>query len=132
LRFWLDTSVLLRLVTKAPEDLFGRALALVEEAEAGRVSLAVHPLHIAEATYVLRSLYRYSREEVRDEMSVVLRLRALSVHDEGGVEGALALMAAENVDFDDAYLSVWAAGRDEGVASFDRDFSRLPAPWKEP
>ncbi|GIX48418.1 MAG: ribonuclease VapC [Candidatus Tectimicrobiota bacterium] len=132
MKFWVDTNVLVRLVTKEPAASFRRALALVEEAEAGRLSLAVHPLHVAEATYVLRALYGYCREAIRDDLGVVLRLRALKVYDEGRVRRALEWMAARNVDFDDAYLALWASDRGEGVASFDRDFARLPVQWREP
>lgn len=119
-------------VTKTPPALFERAVALVEEAEAGKLSLAVQPLHVAETTHVLKSLYGYSHEEVRRELGNVLRLRALQVSDEEAVMAAIDLMAERNVDFDDAYLALWAAGRGEGVVSFDRDFARLPAPWLEP
>jgi hypothetical protein len=51
----------------------------------------------------------------------------LSVSDEEHVERALDMMAAENVGFDDAYLSVWATGREESVGSFDRDCRRILA-----
>jgi len=129
-RYWLDTNVLLRLVTKAPEDLFRKALELVGEAEVGRFSLAVHPLHVAEATYVMKSLYRYSRAQIRQELGTVLRLLALEVSDEEEVLAALDLMAEQNVDFDDAYLALWASRRGEGVASFDQDFARLPVAWR--
>lgn len=40
---------------------------------------------------------------------------------------ALALMAEENVDLVDAYLARRASSDDGAVASFDRDFARLPA-----
>ncbi len=111
MRYWLDTSVLLRLVTKSPPELFERALALVEQAESGGLSLAVHPLHVAAATNVLRRLYAYTREEIRRELGIVLGLAGLAVHDEDNVLAALDLMAERNVDFDDAYLTRWAAAR---------------------
>lgn len=132
MRYWLDTNVLLRLVTKSPPELFERALALVEQAESGTLSLAVHPLHVAEATYVLRSLYAYTREEIRRELGIVLSLEAFAVHDEENVLAALDLMAERNVDFDDAYLTCWATVRGDGVASFDRDYGRLPVPHLVP
>lgn len=132
MRYWLDTNVLLRLVTKSPPELFERALALVEQAERGGLSLAVHPLHVAEATYVLRSLYAYTREEIRRELGIVLSLEALTVHDEENVLAALDLMAERNVDFDDAYLTRWAAAHGDGVASFDRDYGRLSVPHLAP
>jgi len=131
-RYWLDTNVLLRLVTKTPPDLFERALALVEQAEFGALSLAVHPLHVAGATYVLRRLYTYTHEEIRRELGIVLRLEALAVHDEENVLAALDLMAERNVDFDDAYLALWAATCGDGVASFGDDQKKLPVTFLSP
>lgn len=132
MRYWLDTTVLLRLVTKSPPELFERALALVERAEGGGISLAVHPLHVAEATYVLHSVYAFTREEIRRELGIVLGLEALAVYDEDNVLAALDLVAERNVDFHDAYLTCWAAARGDGVASFDRDYGRLPVPHLVP
>ncbi|PZA08040.1 MULTISPECIES: PIN domain-containing protein [unclassified Meiothermus] len=86
---------------------------------------------MAEVTYVMKSLYRYSRVQIRQELGTVLRLVALEVLDEEEVLAALDLMAEQNVDFDDAYLAMWASRRGEGVASFDRDFARLPVAWHQ-
>jgi predicted nucleic acid-binding protein len=69
---------------------------------------------------------------VREALGIVLRLRALEVFDEDRVMQALDLMAGRDVDFDDAYLALWARERQDGVASFDRAFARLPARWREP
>lgn len=119
-------------MTKAPEDLFQRTLEPVEQAEAGRFTLAVNPLQVAEVTYVMKSLYCYSRVQIRQELGTVLRLLALEVLDEEEVLAALNLMAEQNVDFDDAYLALWASRRDEGVVSFGQDFARLGVLWREP
>ncbi len=129
MRSWLDTNVLLRLATKSPPDLFERALALVEQAESGAFSLAIRPLRVAEVTYVLRSLYASTREEIRRELGIVLRLATLAVHDEENVLAALDLMVERNVDFDDTYLALWAAACGDGVASFDETTRsyRLPS-----
>ncbi len=131
-RLWLDTNVLLRLATGEPVHLFERALQLVERAEAGELVLSVHPLQVAEASFVLGGYYRCSRPEVRDRLRAVLSLRALEVWDEANVQSALELMADRGVDFDDAYLAMWALAHGDGVASFDRDFKKLPASWLEP
>ncbi len=130
--FWVDTNLLLRLATGEPPELFERALRLIERAEAGEFLLAVHPLQVAEACFVLAGYYRRSRPEVRERLGAVLSLRVLQVWDEENVWSALELMATQGVDFDDAYLARWAISRGDGVASFDRDFKKLPAVWLEP
>ncbi len=131
-RFWIDTNILLRLATRQPPEMFERAGRLVERAEAGEFSLRVHPMQVAEACFVLAGHYRCSRPEIRERLRTVLSLRALEVWDETNVLAALDLMADRGVDFDDAYLALWAAGGGDGVASFDRDFRKLPARHLEP
>ncbi|WP_397547913.1 PIN domain-containing protein [Rhodothermus marinus] len=130
MRFWLDTNVLVRLITRQPEEMFRRTVAFLRKAEANRYTLSVHPLHVAEAIYVLRGVYGFSLERLLTDLRHVLRLRLLEV-DEHVLE-ALALMERHRVDFDDAFLAVLASSRGESVLSFDRDFARLPVNWKEP
>lgn len=131
-RYWVDTNVLLWLATGTPPDLFERALGLIERAEAGEFALAVHPMQVAEACYVLAGFYRQERSEVRRRLEAVLSLRALNVWDEANVRAALERMADRGADFADAYLSLWAAGQGDGIATFDLDFRKLPAPRLEP
>jgi predicted nucleic acid-binding protein len=51
--YWLDTSLLLRLLTGDPPPLAEKALRVFREAEEGRLLLRVHPLVVAEAFYTL-------------------------------------------------------------------------------
>lgn len=54
------------------------------------------------------------------------------VLDEEKVLATLDPMDEQNVDFDDAYLSLWASRRGEGVVSFGQDFAQLGVLWREP
>jgi predicted nucleic acid-binding protein len=51
--YWLDTSLLLRLLTGDPPPLAEKALRVFREAEEGRLLLRVRPLVVAEAFYTL-------------------------------------------------------------------------------
>lgn len=53
--YWLDTSLLLRLLTGDPPPLAEKALQVFREAEEERLLLRVHPLVVAEAFYTLVS-----------------------------------------------------------------------------
>ncbi len=50
---WVDANVLLRLVTKEPNDLYQRASRLAEQAERREVTLRLSPLVVA-MVWVLR------------------------------------------------------------------------------
>lgn len=130
--YWLDANVLLRFITKTPADMADRARALLKRAEAGEVDLRVHPLVVAEATWVLLSAYGYSKEQITQELVSVLELAALQVEEAQATIGALYLMNERNVDFVDAFLAQTGRARAEGVASFDRDFKKLDVAWLEP
>jgi len=62
---WVDANVLLRLVTKEPDDLYQRALRLAEQAERCEVTLRLSPLVVA-MVWVLGSFYRYSRTQIAE------------------------------------------------------------------
>ena len=130
--FWLDANVLLRFLTGSPPELAGRAARLLEEAQRGEVSLRVHPVVVAETVWVLESFYEYSRGEISGALIPLLEQPAVRVEGARIVARALTAMAENNVDFVDALLAETARSRGEGVASFDKDFSKLAAEWREP
>ena len=59
--YYLDTSLMLRLLTGDPPELAAQALEVFRGAEEGRYTLAVHPLAVAEAFYTLVSFYGVGR-----------------------------------------------------------------------
>lgn len=129
---WVDANVLLRFVTREPDDLFQRALRLVEQAEQGEVTLRLSPLVVAEIVWVLRSFYRYSRTEIAEVLVPLVTAQGITLQDEDLVVAALNSMARANVDFLDAFLAETVRREGGAVASFDRDFRRLGVPWVEP
>jgi predicted nucleic acid-binding protein len=130
--YWLAANILLRFITKTPADMADRARALLKRAEEGEFNLRIHPLVVAEVTWVLLSAYGYSKERVTEELVPVLELSALQVEEAPATIGALYLMSERNVDFVDAFLAEAARAGAEGVASFDRDFKKLNVAWLEP
>jgi predicted nucleic acid-binding protein len=109
-----------------------RTARLLEEAQAGEVSLRVHPVVVAETIWVLESFYGYSKADISETLVPLLEQPALRVEGARTVVRALGTMAASNVDFADALLAETARSRGEGVASFDGDFRKLGVEWCEP
>jgi len=121
----LDTSVVVRYLTGDPPRLAARAARIIDE----RRELAVTDVVIAEAAYVLSSVYRVSRDAVVDGLVGFLQKRNVATLrlDKGAVIQALLLCRPSNrVSFADAMI--WAAARSsraEAVYSFDDRFPEL-------
>lgn len=128
---WVDANILLRFVTREPDDLFQRALRLVERAERGEVTLRLSPLVVAEIVWVLKSFYKYPRTQIAEVLVPLVTAEAIALEEADVVVAALDSMARANVDFLDAFLAETVRREGGAVASFDRDFRRLGVAWVE-
>ena len=108
------------------------AQRLFERAESGELTLALAAVVVAETVWVLGSYYGVPKQRIADVVSSVAMAEGVETERRDVVVDALALMAEHNVDFADAYLARLAAADDAPVASFDRDFARLPARHLQP
>ena len=132
-RLWVDANVLLRFLTRDPEDMAAKAASLMLRAERGEVLLVVSLLTVAEMVWVLKSVYRRSLSEIAQVVVPLLGADGLEVEDRELMIRALELARDKNVDFADAVLALQAARRDETVCTFDvTDFKKLPAEWAVP
>lgn len=122
---WLDTSVVLRFLTKEPVPFAQRADRLLARAQAGEIALRLTPVVIAEIVWALRSLYGRQPGEVAAALGAFLQTDGILVTDRDAVLEALELMAQANVSFPDALLAISARLADEPVCTFDTDFKRL-------
>ncbi len=130
--FWIDANLILRFLTREPQDLAERALRFIQRAERGEITLHITPLVIAEVVWVLSSFYKYPKSEIAETLIAFLSADGLVVQELELCLTALDRMAKANVDFVDAYLAEVTRRSGGIVESFDRDFRRLDIPWLEP
>jgi predicted nucleic acid-binding protein len=132
-RLWVDANVMLRFITKEPEEMAARAARLMAQAEAGAVSLYMAPLVLAEMVWVLRSFYQYTMAEIAAVLIPLVTAAGIEVEDRELAIRALESSRDQNVDYIDAYLAQQAAASGERVCTFDStDFRRLPVEWVTP
>jgi len=126
-RAYVDTNILLRFITGSPAEQTSLAAQLFERADRGAVTLVLDEIVVAESVWVLSSLYKFSKEEIRDALQSIISHPGIEMKDEQGVILALTLCASLNVDFEDALISVHM-GRDgiQEIYTFDKHFDRLP------
>lgn len=124
---WVDANVILRFLTREPREASEGAARLFASAQAGRCTLVLHPLVVAECVYVLERHYGYERSRTRDELGLLFDTEAFDVVDAKVVRRALDARVNHRVDFVDAFLAERARQVGHSVASFDVDLQRLGA-----
>ncbi len=125
--YLVDTNLILRFLTAEPEMLARKAREIFERCERGTLSLRILPLVVTEVVFVLSGRhYDLGRDIIARELALFLENPSLLIEERDALLLALRFFANQNIDFVDAYLAAAALLRDEGVASFDRDFEKVP------
>lgn len=123
---FVDANVLIRLVTRHPEPMYRAARAWLEYADAQALRLRVHPVHVAEAVFVLEGrVYGLASGVVSAELLTLLSAQVLAVQDEIPVVRALERYPGTSLDFPDVLLAELARAADVDVLSFDANIGRL-------
>jgi predicted nucleic acid-binding protein len=128
---FLDTDVIIRLLTGDDPVKQQKAAELFEQVEQGGLAVAAPDTVIADAVYVLSSprLYKLSRHEVASLLIPLVRLPGFHVKNGRTVLAALALYGygQTKLDFGDAFIvaSLQPSGS-QSLYSFDADFDRIP------
>jgi predicted nucleic acid-binding protein len=121
-RAFVDTNVLVRHLTGDPPAQARRATALL----AGRHTLILTDLVLAELVYVLTSYYERPRKEVANFARSLLALPAIVTADDLLLLRSIELYEQHRLGFADAYVAAAAEMSGVGVvASFDRRLDRV-------
>ncbi len=124
---FVDTNILLRLLTRDDPIKFNRCRRLFEQAVAGSVTLHTSELVIAEIVWTLLSYYELAKPTVIEKVGQILNTPNLLVKNQEALIEGLALWSRHNCDFIDAFNA--ALTHREGLpnlASYDTDFDSIP------
>lgn len=122
---FIDTDVIIRLLTGDDLRKQAAAIALFEQVEQGTLTVAAPDTVIADAVYVLSSLelYKKKRTEVRDLLSTLVRLPHFHIQNRSCVLEALDIYASTRLDFGDTLIIATMMEQNSQVLySYDRDF----------
>lgn len=127
---FVDTDVIIRLLTGDDPQKQAAAAALFETVEAGTQTLLAPDTVIADAVFVLASprLYHLPRPDVAALLTRLVRLSGFKVRNRRTVLKALDLYGTANLDFGDCMIvaSMEQAGS-QVLYSYDGDYDRFPA-----
>ncbi|MEO7100470.1 MAG: PIN domain-containing protein [Luteolibacter sp.] len=121
----VDTNVLLRFITGEPADQADQVTHLFEAADGGKVRLAVLPMVLAEAVFVLTGFYQHPRSKTAEVLAHLISCPGFHSSEQQNMLHALKLFGASKLDFVDCYLAAASIRDGRPVVSFDRDFAKL-------
>jgi predicted nucleic acid-binding protein len=127
-RPYLDTDIIIRLLTQDDLAKQAAAAALFEKIKAGTLEVAAPDTVIADAVYVLSSprLYNLPRVTVRELLTPLVQLTGFRIRNSRAVLRALDLYASLKIDFGDALIVASMEQADSQVVySYDSHFDRI-------
>jgi uncharacterized protein len=125
---FLDTNLIIRYLTKDNPNQAQRAKKLIQQIQAGLLTVITSEAVICEVVWVLSSrvLYHLPRQDVRTHLTNLLSLKGIRLPYKRTYLRALELYASTNLDFVDV-LSVahMERAKIQTIWSFDQGFDRL-------
>lgn len=122
----IDTNILVRLIVKDNDAQTTRALKVLAEKCSEQDPGFINCIVLAEVSWVLSRVYKYSREEIAKAIEMLLQVKEFQVQDADEVCDALNLYQSTNVDFADAFLSaINKANACSGTLTFDKKAGKL-------
>ena len=117
----LDTNILVRYLVQDDEAQLALAKKLIRSALRAGVTLYIPITVMLELEWVLRSNFRFGKEQVTDTLSSLLAAAELSFESELAIETALALYKKSAADFSDCvHIALAHVAGEDPLWTFDQ------------
>lgn len=124
---FIDTSVILRILTKDDEAKMGDVVRLIKDSGKNGIYLHVLPIALIETVFVLEKIYKLRKAEIKELIDGILNTPELHCELENIFRKAVSLYAEKNIKFGNALMSSWALQKGVSVVyTYDnKDFKRV-------
>lgn len=123
---FLDTNVLLRLITDDDRPKADAAQALIDRIQRGEERVLVSPLVLFEVVFTLQKTYHIDRDSIREAVGSFISLRQVETSNKTVWQDALDLYVRENISFADAFNATYMKAQQvQEIYSWDADFDRI-------
>lgn len=125
---FIDTDVIIRLLTGDDPLKHLAAQSLFKQVERGELTIIAPDTVIADAVFVLASprLYHIPRDKVRELLSSLVGLPHFQVQNKQSVLRALEIYASTRLDFGDTMIIASMEEQESQILySYDADFDRI-------
>ncbi|MFZ3102702.1 MAG: PIN domain-containing protein [Desulfitobacteriaceae bacterium] len=125
-RLWLDTNVIIRIITGDPQEMAQGAEDLILKVEMGELGLRLSAIVVAECCWVLESFYEAQPADISEALLKFTNAIGVETEEKAVVQQALLDFSVKKVDFVDAYIAAHAkANPPEDVVTWDKHYKRL-------
>jgi predicted nucleic-acid-binding protein len=124
---FIDTSVILRILTKDDKNKMENAVRLIKDSAKNGIYLHVLPVALIETVFVLEKIYKFSKLEIKELIEGILNTPELHCELDNIFRQAVSLYSEKNIKFGDALMSSWAIEKGISVVyAYDmKDFKRV-------
>ena len=126
-RVFIDTNVFIRHLAQDHIDFSPKASAFFARIERGELTAQTAETVVFEAVFTLQKQYQASKQEIRDGLVPLIELPGISLQRKAQLKRAFDLYVDARMSFGDAYhVALMEQFGIEEIATFDRDFDRVP------
>lgn len=123
---FIDTNIFLRYFEREDESTYRKVERLFTEIVNGNIIGISTSLVIAEVIWVLKRFYNWDKEEICNNVELILKTPNVMFNQRSVIVKAINLYKDKNISFIDAYnYSYMKANGVTEIYSFDRDFDKL-------
>jgi len=120
----LDTNVVIRFLTRDNEEYYLKSVEIFRDIESGKTEALLMDFIFAEIIYVLKRIYKYSKNDITSVLKKLLLYKNLYTENKLITFEALEIYADKNIDFADAMLCAKQKLEGFEIISFDKDIER--------
>jgi predicted nucleic acid-binding protein len=124
----LDTNILVRHLTRDNPTLSPKATSYLGRIERGEIAASITDTVVFEAVFVLESVYKIPRTDIRDQVVPILEMQALRYPGKRRIREIFDLYVNRPaLSFADCFHAVLVMRQGlAGIVSFDRGLDRVP------
>ncbi|HEY4695693.1 MAG TPA: PIN domain-containing protein [Candidatus Hydromicrobium sp.] len=123
---FIDTNIFLRYFEREDEQAYRKTEKLFTEIVNGNITGISTSLVIAEVIWVLEKFYNWDKEEICNNIKLILRTPNIIFKERAILLEAINIYRERNISFIDAYdYSYMKANNVTKIYSFDKDFDKL-------
>jgi predicted nucleic-acid-binding protein len=119
--YLLDTSVIIRFLLGDNEKFLEQSTQYFKDIETASIQVEILEGVLMEAFFVLTKFYKLPKNEVINDLKIILALDGVVNSNKTVLHEALSIVESKNVDFVDALICAKSKLQGYGKLSFDKD-----------
>lgn len=123
---FLDTNIFIRFLVKDNSKMFNETKKLFCLIEKGKIKAETDVIVITEIIWVLSSYFKLSRRKIFEYISLLFKMKNLTIQDSTIIIRALEIYQKLSVDFIDAFCATLTIKKKiKYICSYDKDFDKI-------